>query len=216
MTGWLARGWCAPAMSESHSLAPSEVPDRPPAGAPPPPSPASQGSIRWRRVLYEVIHDVTFAALVAIVVITFVAQPFHVKGQSMAPLLEDGERILVDKLVYRYQPIARGDVVVFWDPSDPSWSFIKRVIAKPGELVEIRDGRVYVNGAALREDYVLPGFKKHENIEPVEVPKGYYYVLGDHRSDSSDSRTWGGVPQKYIYGRAAARFWPPSHLGLIR
>jgi len=144
-----------------------------------------------------------------------VAQAFRVQGTSMLPILEDGERIIVNKFVYRFHPIGRGDVVVFWFPRDPSVSFIKRVIGLPGDIVEIRAGKVYVNHAALEEGYVDPRFRDDQSYPPVEVRKGYYYVLGDHRNSSNDSRSWGEVPEKYIYGRAIYRFWPLSKVGGI-
>jgi signal peptidase I len=145
-----------------------------------------------------------------------VAQAFRVQGTSMLPLLADSERIIVNKFVYRFRGIDRGDVVVFWYPKDPSVSFIKRVIGMPDDTVELRNGVLYVNGQRLNEGYVLPGFRDDESGPPVTVKKGYYYVLGDHRNSSNDSRSWGEVPEKYIYGRAEARFWPLSKMAIIR
>jgi signal peptidase I len=134
----------------------------------------------------------------------------------MLPLLEDGERIIVNKFVYRIRPIERGDVVVFWYPKDPSVSFIKRVVGLPGDTVELRAGALYVNGVEVREAYLRRQFKDSDSYPPVQVSKGYYYVLGDHRNSSNDSRNWGEVPEKYIYGRAFFRFWPLAKMGLIR
>jgi signal peptidase I len=134
----------------------------------------------------------------------------------MLPMLEDGERIIVNKFVYRFQPIERGDVVVFWYPKDPSVSFIKRVIGMPDDTVELRNGVLHVNGQELRESYVRPSFRDDESYPPVTVKKGYYYVLGDHRNSSNDSRNWGEVPERYIYGKALFRFWPLAKAGLIR
>jgi signal peptidase I len=148
--------------------------------------------------------------------VTFVAQAFRVQGTSMLPALEDGERIIVNKLAYRFGSIGRGDVVVFWYPRDPSVSFIKRVVGLPGDVVELREGVLFVNGQAAAEGYVSPRFRDHDDVGPVQVPRGYYYVLGDHRSSSNDSRNWGEVPEKYIYGKALARFWPLSKVGVIR
>jgi signal peptidase I len=156
------------------------------------------------------------AVLFCFFLITFVAQAFRVQGTSMLPLLEDGERIIVNKFVYRFAAIARGDVVVFWYPRDPAVSFIKRVVGLPGDVVEIRAGRVYVNARPLAEDYVDARFRDDESYAPVEVRRGYYYVLGDHRNSSNDSRSWGEVPERYIYGRAVFRFWPLSKVGGIR
>jgi signal peptidase I len=168
----------------------------------------------WRAV-YELLHDLSIAVLFCFFLITFVAQAFRVQGTSMLPVLEDGERIIVNKFVYRFHPISRGDVVVFWFPRDPSVSFIKRVIGLPGDVVEIRAGRVYVNDVALAETYVEPKYRDEQSYAPVEVRRGYYYVLGDHRNSSNDSRSWGEVPEKYIYGRAIYRFWPLSKMGSI-
>jgi len=168
----------------------------------------------WR-ALWELDHDLSVAVLFCFFLITFVAQAFRVQGTSMLPMLEDGERIIVNKFVYRFHPIDRGDVVVFWYPKDPSVSFIKRVIGMPDDTVELRNGVLYVNGQRLNEGYVLPGFRDDESCPPVTVKKGYYYVLGDHRNSSNDSRNWGEVPERYIYGKAFFRFWPVSKVGFI-
>jgi signal peptidase I len=169
----------------------------------------------WRAV-WELVHDLSVAVLFCFFLITFVAQAFRVQGTSMLPLLEDGERIIVNKFIYRFHPIARGDVVVFWYPRDPSVSFIKRVVGVPEDTVEIRGGQLYVNGQAVREDYLAPRFRDDDdNLAPTRVAKGYYFVLGDHRNSSNDSRSWGEVPEKYVYGRAVYRFWPLSKLGSI-
>jgi signal peptidase I len=169
----------------------------------------------WR-ALWELVHDLSVAVLFCFFLITFVAQAFRVQGTSMLPLLEDGERIIVNKFIYRFQPIDRGDVVVFWYPKDPSVSFIKRVVGVPGDMVELRSGLLHVNGRRIEEQYLRPQFNDGETHTPVEVSKGYYYVLGDHRNSSNDSRNWGEVPEKYIYGKAFFRFWPLSKSGFIR
>jgi signal peptidase I len=168
------------------------------------------------RAAWEFLHDLSVAVLFCFFLIAFVAQAFRVQGTSMEPLLLDGERIVVNKLVYRFQPIGRGDVVVFWYPRDPSVSFIKRVVGLPGDLVEIRAGQLLVNGLPVQEAYLPEGFRDGDNYPPTEVRKGYYFVLGDHRRSSNDSRTWGEVPEKYIYGRAVFRFWPLDRVGPIR
>jgi len=168
----------------------------------------------WR-ALWELVHDLSVAVLFCFFLITFVAQAFRVQGTSMLPMLEDGERIIVNKFVYRFHPIERGDVVVFWYPKDPSVSFIKRVIGMPDDTVELRNGVLYVNGEGLKEDYVRPSFRDDESYPPVTVKKGYYYVLGDHRNSSNDSRNWGEVPERYIYGKAFFRFWPLPKVGFI-
>jgi len=170
---------------------------------------------RVLRAAWEFLHDLSVAVLFCFFLIAFVAQAFRVQGTSMEPQLRDGERIVVNKFIYRFQKIERGDVVVFWYPRDPSVSFIKRVVALPGDLVEIRAGQLLVNGLPVQESYLPAGFRDADSYPPTEVRKGYYFVLGDHRRSSNDSRTWGEVPEKYIYGRAVFRFWPFDRLGPI-
>jgi signal peptidase I len=167
------------------------------------------------------LRDLIFALMVAALVIVFIVQPVKVEGTSMLPRLHDGERIFVNKLIYydeyRWAPkIERGDIVVFWYPEDPSKSYIKRVIGLPGETVEIREGVVFINGLPLEENYLDP----KENLStrsqpPVVVKLNYYFVMGDNRDNSSDSRIWGLVPKKYIYGKALFRYWPPSAASVI-
>jgi signal peptidase I len=168
------------------------------------------------RAVWELLHDLSIVVLFCFFVITFVAQLFRVQGTSMLPLLGDGERILVNKVAYRFWPIERGDVVVFWYPKDPAVSFIKRVVGCPGDTVEMRKGTLYVNAQPVPEAYIMRQFRDDESYDPVEVPSGYYYVLGDHRNGSNDSRSWGEVPERYIYGKALFRFWPLSKIGLIQ
>lgn len=180
------------------------------------PGVAATPSRRVFRAAWEFLHDLSVAVLFCFLLITFVAQAFRVQGTSMEPLLADGERIVVNKLVYRFWPIERGDVVVFLYPRDPSVSFIKRVVALPGDTVEIRSGRLVVNGVTEPEPYLDQSFRGHDNHPPTDVQKGYYFVMGDHRRSSNDSRAWGEVPERYIYGRAALRFWPLSRMGRIR
>jgi signal peptidase I len=179
------------------------------------PSEPGGRSALWR-ALWELGHDLSIAVLFCFFLITFVAQAFRVQGTSMLPLLEDGERIIVNKFVYRFGAIERGDVVVFWYPKDPSVSFIKRVIGLPGDAIELRRGVLFINGTAVLEEYLNHQFRDSDTYPPVQVSKGYYYVLGDHRNSSNDSRSWGEVPEKYIYGKAFLRFWPLSKIGLIR
>jgi signal peptidase I len=177
-----------------------------------------QASARRRvlRAAWEFLHDLSVAVLFCFFLIAFVAQAFRVQGTSMEPLLRDGERIVVNKFIYRFRPIERGDVVVFWYPRDPSVSFIKRVVGLPGDLVEIRSGQLIVNGVPALEAYLPEALRDGDSFPPTDVRKGYYFVLGDHRRSSNDSRTWGEVPEKYIYGRAVFRFWPFDRVGPIR
>ncbi len=160
-------------------------------------------------------RDLLLALCFAVVIIVFLYQPVKVEGTSMAPLISDQERIFINKIVYRFEPISRGDVVVFWYPLDRSKSFIKRVVGLPGETVDIRRGRVYVNGEGLLEPYVPPQYFDATNFGPVRVPDGEYFVMGDHRDSSNDSRVFGTVPATYIYGRAVFAYWPMDHFGSL-
>src|SRR5262245_42614264 len=167
------------------------------------------------------VRDLIFALMVLALVMVFIVQPVKVEGTSMLPYLHDGERIFVNKLIYyddyRWAPkIYRGDIVVFWYPDDPSKSYIKRVIGLPGDSVEMHDGRVSVNGRDLDETYLDPQLNtQHPSRPAVPVKLGYYFVLGDNRDNSSDSRSWGLVPKKYIYGKALFRYWPLTNATVI-
>ena len=160
-------------------------------------------------------RDLLIAIGLALVIIVFLYQPVKVEGTSMAPLLSDQERIFINKFVYRFEPIQRGDVVVFWYPLDHSKSFIKRVVGLPGETVEIRQGAVYVDGKVVPEPYVPPQYEDLSDFGPVRVPKDNYFVMGDHRISSNDSRVFGSVPIRFIYGRAVFAYWPVDHFGSL-
>jgi signal peptidase I len=160
-------------------------------------------------------RDLLIAIGLALVIIVFLYQPVKVEGTSMAPLLSDQERIFINKFVYRFEAIQRGDVVVFWYPLDHSKSFIKRVVGLPGEAVEIRQGAVYVNGNIVPEPYVPPQYEDLSDFGPVRVPKDSYFVMGDHRISSNDSRVFGPVASRFIYGRAVFAYWPVDHFGSL-
>ena len=160
-------------------------------------------------------RDLLIAVGLALVIIIFLYQPVKVEGTSMAPLLSDQERIFINKFVYRFESIHRGDVVVFWYPLDRSKSFIKRVIALPGEMVEIRQGILYVDGRAVAEPYVPPQYEDLSDFGPVRVPNDCYFVMGDHRISSNDSRVFGPVASRFIYGRAVFAYWPVDHFGSL-
>jgi signal peptidase I len=162
------------------------------------------------------LRDLILSVLLAIIVIVFLYQPVQVEGTSMMPHLENHQRIFINKFVYRFRPIARGDVVVFRYPLDPSKSYIKRVIGLPGDEVSIRDGRVLVNGKPLSEPYVAPGYLDAQTYAPVHVEPNHYFVLGDHRSSSNDSRVWGTVDRLYIYGKAVFVYWPVNQIGWVK
>jgi signal peptidase I len=160
-------------------------------------------------------RDLLIAIGLALVIIVFLYQPVKVEGTSMAPLLSDQERIFINKFVYRFEPVQRGDVVVFWYPLDHSKSFIKRVVGLPGETVEIRQGAVYVNGKIVPEPYVPPQYEDLSDFPPVTVKKDSYFVMGDHRISSNDSRVFGPVGRQFIYGRAVFAYWPVDHFGSL-
>ncbi len=173
---------------------------------------------RWRLFSNPALawaRDILFAVVLALVIIAFVYQPVKVEGTSMTPRLADQERIFINKFVYDLGAIQRGDVVVFHYPLDPKKSFIKRVVGLPGETVEMRRGVVYVNGNPLREEYLPADEFDHESYPAVTLPAGFYFVLGDHRRSSNDSRAWGPVHRSFIYGKAVFAYWPPDRFGPI-
>lgn len=163
------------------------------------------------------VRDAALSTVIAVIVILFFYQPVKVEGTSMMPALVDQERIFINKYVYRLGigTVSRGDTVVFWAPHDPSKSYIKRVIGLPGDLVEVREGAVFVNGQRLDEPYVPEVYRDHFSQAPVRVPQDSYYVLGDHRSISNDSRNWGAISRDSIFGRAAFVYWPLERLGRV-
>jgi len=187
------------------------VSDAPPAADPTvlvhPSLPGSQ----WRRVGSELVagaRTLLSAAVYATIIVTFGFQVARVDGLSMAPTLEDRDRLIVNKLVYELGDPRPGDIVMLYYPRDPQKMFVKRVIAKEGDTVRIVDGRVFVNDIALHDDYVPAEFRSHDDWGPTVVDQGYYFVMGDHRNNSSDSRHWGSVPKKYIVGKVKVRWWP--------
>jgi signal peptidase I len=188
---------------------PAETPAAPEPGPPEPPV--------WlrphvmKRVLTELVAGVrtlVSAAVYATIIVTFGFQVARVDGLSMAPTLDDRDRLIVNKLVYEIGDPRPGDIVMLYYPRDPAKMFVKRVIAKEGDVVRIVDGRVYVNDVPLRDDYVPAEFRSHDDWGPTVVDQGYYFVMGDHRNNSSDSRHWGAVPKRYIVGKVKVRWWP--------
>ncbi len=177
--------------------------------------PGSSVGASLRREVRAWARDLLLGLGLVMAIIIFLYRPVKVEGTSMTPLLSDQERIFINKFVYRFEPIERGDVVVFWYPLDRSKSFIKRVVALPSETVEIRQGRVYVNGKRLEEPYVPPQFADLSNYGPLRVSADEYFLMGDHRSSSNDSRVFGPVPSRYIYGKAVFAYWPVERFGTI-
>lgn len=168
----------------------------------------------WR-VFNSWSRDLFLSVLVILFIILFLYQPVKVEGGSMEPGLEDQERIFINKLVYRWESISRGDIVVFRYPRDPRKSFIKRVIGLPGDRVRISFGHVYLNGRAIEEPYVPEDYLDTRSYPETIVPPDSYYMLGDHRSMSNDSREFGPVQRAYIYGKAVFGYWPVDKLGVL-
>jgi signal peptidase I len=172
--------------------------------------PVKVGGLRsWTR-------DLLVAVCISTFFILFLYQPVRVEGTSMLPMLEDQDRLFINKFAYRFGEIERGDVVVFLYPGDHSKSYIKRVIALPGDDLRIDHGTVLVNGHALKEAYVPLKFQDDRSQPAMTVPQGEYFVMGDHRSISSDSRDFGPVARPLIYGKAAFVYWPVDQAGVVR
>jgi signal peptidase I len=161
--------------------------------------------------------------VMTVLIVVFIVQPVKVVSTSMMPRLEDSERIFVNKLGYYLSPIERGDIVVFWYPEDPSQSFIKRIIGLPGERIDMDStGRITINGKPIEEPYLAPERNQGARSRWSQVPEQfkfikqhYYFVMGDNRDISNDSRSWGLVPEKYIYGKAICGYWPLPRVGSL-
>lgn len=179
--------------------------------------PETKGRSALSAALYW-LRDLTLSVFIAAVVILFIYQPVKVEGTSMMPALVDQERIFINKFVYRFGigQVERGDTVVFWFPGDPSKSYIKRVIGLPGDTVAVDQGTVLVNGKALQEDYVPVEYRDRLSSARQVIPEDHFFVLGDHRSSSNDSRSWGPLHRRHIYGKAVFVYWPLERLGPVR
>jgi signal peptidase I len=184
----------------------------------PPPAPvaAKESSAHPLPVMAVWARDLLVSLAISAFIIIFLYQPVKVEGTSMMPGLEDQERIFVNKFVYRWEPIERGDIVVFRYPRDTSKSYIKRVIGVAGDRIRIENGQVYVNGQALDEEYVPSDYADARSYGEVVVPANSFFVLGDHRTMSNDSRDFGPVNERYIYGKAVFGYWPMEKLGRLR
>ncbi|HKX28009.1 MAG TPA: signal peptidase I [Blastocatellia bacterium] len=174
-----------------------------------------QGGGLWDE-MRSLLRDIIFAGVIAVLIVVFVVQPVRVEGQSMMPRLHDQDRIFVNKFIYglrewlgEREPIKRGDIVVLLFPNDPSKSYIKRVVGLPGEKIEVRDGKLFIDGQLMDEPYLDAEYiGRDSTTTPIEITMHHYFVMGDNRNNSSDSRSWGLVPEKYIYGKAIFRYYP--------
>ncbi len=187
-------------MDESQSLAQAGEPEESKTG----------------RSTWSWLREIVIALGISIFIIVFLYQPVKVEGTSMMPGLADQERIFINKFVYRFESIERGDVVVFRYPGDPSKNYIKRIVGVPGDRIEILRGEVIVNGSRLAEPYVPAEFRDERSMSEVVVPAGGYFVLGDHRNLSSDSRDFGVVEREAIFGKAVFAYWPTGMMGKLR
>jgi signal peptidase I len=196
-------------------------PDAPPQTASPETGPAPVRSRRIPRWLIEWTVVVIAAVLVAVLVRTFVAQTFYIPSASMEPTLQIGDRIVVNKLSYHLHGVNRGDIIVFRRPPSENCGgptvpdLVKRVIGLPGERVSSQGNTVLINGKPLAEPWLPKGDPLGQAIQPITVPQGEYFVMGDNRSDSCDSRDWGPLPSSYIVGHVVLRIWPLSRIGLL-
>ena len=169
------------------------------------------GPSAWERLGEEILtwfKTLASAAVYATLIVTFICQVARVEGHSMSPTLENDDRLIVNKLIYRLSVPQPDDIVMLYYPVNPDKSFVKRVIAKEGDVVRIVDGKVYVNNEPRDDVFVPPTYRSHEDFSSITVKQGYYFVMGDHRNNSSDSRDWGFVPKKYILGKVTVRWWP--------
>ncbi|MBE9057296.1 signal peptidase I [Sphaerospermopsis sp. LEGE 08334] len=163
---------------------------------------------------------IAIALTLALLIRTFIAEPRLIPSESMYPTLHIGDRLVVEKVSYRFHPPETGDIVVFQTPPelqrrgyDKNQAFIKRIIGRPGEVISVANGKVYLNGQPLQEDYIAE--PPNQPFPTVKIPEDEFFVMGDNRNDSNDSRYWGFLPQQNLIGRATFRFWPLDRIGLI-
>lgn len=187
------------------------------------PSPSPHPPSRWQTLWANQggnLRVLAIALVVALTVRLVIAEPRYIPSNSMDPTLHIGDRLIVDKISYRWQPPHRGDIIVFRPPAvltefgyGRSQAFIKRIVAEPGQTIQVLNDQVFVNGSVLKEPYILE--PPHYQMVPVTVPPGYVFVMGDNRNDSNDSHVWGVLSQENIIGRAWLRFWPLNRLGPV-
>ncbi|MCW5964232.1 MAG: signal peptidase I [Bryobacterales bacterium] len=200
-------------MTENHTPLPPEpqMPGEPQSAEPGP-------LHRARGFAIAAARDLGLSVLIAILIVVFLFQPVKVEGTSMMPSIGDQQRIFVDKFFFQagISEIHRGDVVVFWFPRDQRISYIKRVIGVPGDTVAIHHGQVLLNGGVMDEPYVPASFRDEAEMPEVRLLDQEYFVMGDHRNSSNDSRSWGPVSREYIYGKAVFTYWPLGEMRVVR
>ncbi len=159
-------------------------------------------------LIREILESVIVAVLLAFIIRFFLFQPFYIPSGSMEPTLKKGDRIVVNKLTYRLGEPKRGDIIVFKYPVNPKRDFIKRLIGLPGETIEVKDSKVYIDGKVLEQPFLPKKFTYNSNFGPVKIPENEYFMMGDNRNNSEDSRYWGTLPDENIIGRAIFVYWP--------
>lgn len=167
-----------------------------------------------KSAVMEIVESVAIAVLLAVIIRMFVFQPFIIPTGSMEPTIKIGDRIMVSKFAYQFGEPSHGDIVVFRPPFDPERVFVKRLIGTGGDTLEIRDSKLYINGKLVPQDY-LPQDMRFQDFGPVQVPPGNYFMMGDNRNNSDDSRVWGNLPEKNIIGKAVMIYWPINHIRLF-
>ncbi len=165
--------------------------------------------------LGEVLESVAIAVILAFVIRFFLFQPFYIPSGSMEPTLQPKDRIIVNKFIYWVRKPQRGDIIVFKYPRDPSRDFIKRLVGLPGETIEIRDSVLFVNGKKVDQPF-LPKGLRYGSYGPIKVPADNYFMMGDNRNNSEDSRVWGTLPKENIVGEAMVVYWPVPRMKVIK
>lgn len=170
----------------------------------------------FKNEVVEWIKAIAFALILALAIRGYIFEPMLVPTGSMIHTIEIGDRILVNKFIYRFEPLKRGDIVVFKYPDDPRQTFVKRLIGVGGDVIEIKDGVLYRNNVAVKEPYLKEPMVG--NFGPYRVPEGCYFMMGDNRNNSKDSRFWVNkfVPRKFIVGKATYRIWPLNRIGPMK
>ncbi len=179
-----------------------------------------KNSIKKESVIKEIVKFTLIVVIMVVVVRNYIAQPFIVSGASMDPTFASGEYLIVDELSYHFKKPTRGEVIIFRYPRNPDTFFIKRVIGLPGETVHLQNGSITIvnnenpDGIILPDSHIDPSRKSNDNLS-VTLTKGEYFVMGDNRKESSDSRSWGPLPEKYVIGRPFLRLVPLTKVSLF-
>jgi len=170
---------------------------------------------KWQHEVWEYAKTLAVAGMLAAFIIAFIGQSFVVYGDSMEPTLHNGERLVIDKVTYKFREPIRGEIVVFEPEIASEHPFIKRIMGLPGDTVEVRQYKLYINGSPVEEEYILN--RMYGQYEQQTVPAGQYFVMGDNRNNSLDSRYTevGFVPEEKVIGRAVVRYWPPTRATVV-